>query len=250
MDQHLKFKVPFTEIVVAPTGAGKTVLMRRCIKNWRELFHFKDSGDRPEKLRVLWMYGVWQDLYNEPISSDTNIIYLKGFHPIEEIIKYKPHLLIIDDLMNQIGNDKGMADLFTRESHHRGISVVFISQNVFPKGSKMTDISRNAQYVIFMKNVRGRRSIKDFASQVFPDDMKFFMDAFNDATNVPFGYLLLDLTPTCPEDLRLRTRITSEEVSQFGVKFKPIIYIPKKRMIKEKHMGGRVKQGHPSELKK
>ena len=39
-----------------------------------------------------------------------------------------------------------------------------------------------------------------------------------------YGYLLIDLTPDTPEEYRLRSHITSDEVLFLGSKFNPIIY--------------------------
>ena len=40
------------------------------------------------------------------------------------------------------------------------------------------------------------------------------MSSFNDATsNVPHGYLFLDFTQNCPEELRVRTDIFNDEMT-------------------------------------
>ena len=59
MNIHLKFKTPFTELIARPTGSGKTLLRRRILKNHRLLFWPNKSI-----LKVLWIYGQWQSLYN------------------------------------------------------------------------------------------------------------------------------------------------------------------------------------------
>ena len=41
----------------------------------------------------------------------------------------EPTLLLVDDLMNE--TDDYVANLFTKGSHHRNISVVFLVQNLF-----------------------------------------------------------------------------------------------------------------------
>ena len=42
-------------------------------------------------------------------------------------------LLVLNDLMAQSGKGKRIADLFTKESHHRNLSVIYIYivQNIF-----------------------------------------------------------------------------------------------------------------------
>ena len=41
-------------------------------------------------------------------------------------------LLIVDDLISQCSQSQRMSDLFTKGSHNKGISVMFLTQNLFP----------------------------------------------------------------------------------------------------------------------
>ncbi len=64
------------------------------------------------------------------------IQYSKGYS--EELIsrdKIKNHdcLLVLDDLSDELKNDE-MVRLFTKLSHHRRVSVLFIVQNLFYRG--------------------------------------------------------------------------------------------------------------------
>ena len=43
-------------------------------------------------------------------------------------------MVILDGLMSQCSNDQRVVDLFTHGSHHRGITVLFLTQNLFPPG--------------------------------------------------------------------------------------------------------------------
>ena len=40
-------------------------------------------------------------------------------------------LIVLDDLMSQCSSNQRVADLFTRGSHHCGISVLYLTQNFF-----------------------------------------------------------------------------------------------------------------------
>jgi hypothetical protein len=46
------------------------------------------------------------------------------------------------------------ASLFTKKSHHRNISVMYIEQNLFHKGKNHRTISLNAHYMVLFKNPR------------------------------------------------------------------------------------------------
>ena len=45
-------------------------------------------------------------------------------------------LLILDDLMREGSDDQRVLDLFTRDSHHKGITVIYMTQDMFPKRKK------------------------------------------------------------------------------------------------------------------
>jgi hypothetical protein len=64
----------------------------------------------------------------------------------------KPCLIILDDLLNT-AYSKDVCDLFTKGSHHRNISVILKTQNLFHQGKFCRDISLNAKYIV-LKNVR------------------------------------------------------------------------------------------------
>jgi hypothetical protein len=60
-----------------------------------------------------------------------------------------------------------VCDLFTKGSHHRNISVILITQNIFHQAKHCQDISLNAKYLVILKNVRDRSQFSHLA-QVYP----------------------------------------------------------------------------------
>ena len=62
------------------------------------------------------------------------------------------NLIVLDDLMTQSGGDKRIADLFTKGSHHRNLSVIYVVQNIFHQGRETRNISRNAHYIVLFKS--------------------------------------------------------------------------------------------------
>lgn len=216
--EHTQLKHPFTALVAGPTSSGKTYLVRRILKNHQQLI----KGTSGECLRVIWAYGQYQDLYRQPVEN-CNIHYVDGLPDSSMIEQIGAELIVIDDLMSELANNTKLSSLFTKGSHHRSISVIFITQNIFHQGKQMRDVSLNTKYIIMTKNVRDRQQLATLARQIFPGKTKFFLEAFDDATRHPYGYLLLDLTPTTPDELRVRTRITPEEHSPIS----PIIYTPR-----------------------
>ena len=75
----------------------------------------------------------------------------------------------------------------------------------------MRTISVNAHYMIIFMSPRDKTQISFLVRQMFPANSKFLVDAFEDATSEPYGYLLVDLRPDTPEEYRVRTRIFPDE---------------------------------------
>src|SRR5258708_318336 len=172
--KHIQFKHPFTCMVSGPTSSGKTVLVRRILSQSKYLVAGNINN-------VMWAYGQWQKLYNTKIDN-VKCIYNEGLPNEDDLLQNKIDLIVIDDLMNELGSNKKLTSLFTKGSHHNNISVIFITQNLFHQGNQIRTISLNCHYIILMKNPRDKRQIQYLGNQVFSNNTKFFIEAFNDAT--------------------------------------------------------------------
>ena len=115
------------------------------------------------------------------------------------------HLIILDDLMDE--TDQRVASLFTKKSHHRNISVMYIVQNLFHRGKQHRTISLNAHYMVVFKNPRDVSQIMALAHQMYPQRTKYFLEAYTAATARPHGYLVIDMKQETPDILRLRSHI-------------------------------------------
>ena len=175
-----------------------------------ELFH-------PVPSKVIYCYGEYQKEFDELHGVD----FIEGFpQDLNELTQgHDQTLLVLDDLMSECSKDQRVSDLFTRGSHHKGISVLYLTQNLFPPGKLSRTISLNSHYFIIFKNPRDSLGIATLAKQMFPGRTQYFMDSFHDATKKPFSYLLIDCHPQTPENIRLRTNIFPGE--------RHIVYIPK-----------------------
>ena len=210
--KHLQLRHPFTSIISGPTSSGKTVLIRRILKNWKNTIYFNEIN---EPLNVIWVYGQYQELYNTKIEN-VNVKYSNNLglitNDLNELKKMNFKVIIIDDLMDEMGSNEKMSKLFTRGSHHLNLSVIFIVQNFFHQSKLMRTISLNAQYIILLKNFRDKNQIEYLGKQLFGKKSKYFVEIFDDATSKPYGYLIIDLKSDTPNDYRLKSRITEEEL--------------------------------------
>lgn len=169
--------------------------------------------DPPPK-KILWFYGEWQEAYTK--LQRPNISFIEGLPKTEMIDPRIPHLVVIDDLLSE--TDKKVTKLFTKGSHHKNTSVVYITQNLFDRNKENRTISLNTHYMVLFKSPRDATQVEHLARQMYPGKTKFMQEAFMDATSEPFSYLLIDLKPQTPEDLRLRTKIFPGESQTVYIK--------------------------------
>ena len=190
------FKHPFTCLIAGPTGSGKTVLLLEILQNRQKMI-------TPEPDRIIYCYKRYQSFFDK----HKYIEFHEGLVDIDELDTNQNNIVIIDDLMAQSEQDKSVLDLFTVDSHHKNISVFFLSQNLFSQGKYMRTISLNCHYIILMNNPRDRSQINYLARQIFPTHSKFLVESYIDATSSQYGYLFLDFKQETDNELRVQTGI-------------------------------------------
>lgn len=197
------FKHPFTGILAGPTSSGKSSWIKMLLKNKHKII------PRPDL--IYWCYSEWQPLYET--IQDSDVIFIEGLVDVDELDTSKRKLIILDDLMAE--KDDSVCKLFTKISHHRNISVLYVTQNIFEQHKDSRTISLNAQYMIAFKNPRDPSQINHLAKQIFPRNSGYMLDAFLKATATPHGYLYIDLTQATEDKYRLRSCIFGQPGCNF-----------------------------------
>ena len=116
----------------------------------------------------------------------------------------------MDDLMTS--TDDRMVDIFTKISHHRNLSVVYLTQNLFYKNKQTRTLSLNSHYIVLFKHARDATQVANLARQMYPGKSTFMIEALKNATSAPYGYLLIDLKQETDDKLRLRAGIFPGDV--------------------------------------
>ena len=192
----LRFNAPCTAIISGPTGSGKTTFTLNLLTYLDEMF------TKPIN-KIYYFYGVWQSSF-ESFTGD-KLVYLHEL-PTEQRITNGDHNLVIIDTMQMTAlNDPFIANLFCRDSHHRNISVFLLLQNLFHQGKYARDISLNSHYFILFKNPRDSQQMKYLGTQL--GIRKKLIFAYEDATLLPFSYLMIDLSPKSKSTYMLRSHI-------------------------------------------
>ena len=124
------------------------------------------------------------------------------------------NVMVLDDMMTACKDDDRVTKPFSIESHHNNLSIFYLVQNLFNQSKEMKNIKLNTHYLIVFKNPRDNQQVRVLARQMYPNKTKFFMEAFEDATSAPFGYLFLDLKPWTPEPYRVQTNILPQQLQR------------------------------------
>ena len=115
----MRLKTPFTMQVVGSTGCGKTWWTRNVV-------NCSDVMMYPPPEQKIWAYGEYQDIFET--MPDVKFIHgLSEKDVSREALGGKRTLLIIDDLIEDI-DSKLIGSLFSRLSHHRSLSIMFLFQ--------------------------------------------------------------------------------------------------------------------------
>ena len=214
-----QFKHPFGARVVGPTQAGKSHFVIKLIQHAQLYIS-------PSPTKIYWAYGEKNENQMKMIQSHSPIPihFIEGMPDLEDISSDEINLLILDDLMTTVSNSKSASDLFTRASHHRNMSVIFIVQNLYHQGKSTKDISLNEKYTVLFKNPHDKGQVQYFGRKIFPEHPRFLIDAYEQATSRPHGYLIIIFDQMTPDNQRVRTGIFPPEI--------PLIFIPKKQASK------------------
>ena len=110
--------------------------------------------------------------------------------------------------------DPAIMSMFTEGSHHKSVSVIFLSQNIFHQGKHSRTMSLNVQYMVIFKNVRDKAQIQTLARQMYPSDWRSFLQHFESETSKEYGHIIIDLHPSTPDDQRVVSTLQQSTPTQ------------------------------------
>ena len=191
--------------VAGPSQSGKTHFVLQLLDKRNELFQ------RPIK-KVLWCFGIQNFQLQTTLQE-------KGFHThfgLPNVNDIEPNsICVLDDLLNESEKSKEVTAMFTKAAHHLPCFIIFMTQNLFPGGKEARTRSLNTHYYVIFKNPRDKLQFETLARQIAPHKSKALVDAYLDATKEPHGYLFIDFTQECPDELRFRTHILEPPVHYY-----------------------------------
>ena len=196
----IKFLANHNTINYGPSGCGKTHFILKFLEK-------KLIDPFPEN--IYYMYKVEQDF----MKKYPNITFLKGLS-FDKVGTSKPSCVICDDLL--LDANKEVASAFILGSHHKKISLFFITQNLFPNSETFRIMSKNAHFVVAFRNPRNQRQIFTLARQVFVGkDVDRILAAYKRIQDQPRGFILLSFSPQLPKELTVITDYWSPWLSVY-----------------------------------
>ena len=199
-ERDVKIKSPCGVFFAGPSKSGKSTLLQEVVEFSYEIFD-------PPPASKTYAYGQYDERVHEFQRLGATVI--AGL-PTEEYIDSleKPALIILDDLMNVIKKEYAVKT-YTVDVHHKNLIVITTAQNMYEKSLMVARM--NSQYLIIMRSPSAALHIRTLGSQLFPMNLRYFLDAYHQATKKPYDYLVIDSYPTTPDALRLRNRLRPVE---------------------------------------
>ena len=119
-----------------PTCCGKSQFVKRLLESGEDMIE-----GAPEN--IIWCYGIYQPAYGEMQRNIPDIQFVEGVpSDLESMINPSIRNLVdINDLMHEVSTDQRITSFFSKGSHHRSLSVIFILQNIFLRGKELKDMS-------------------------------------------------------------------------------------------------------------
>ena len=123
------------------------------------------------------------------------------------------YLLIFDDSCEEICNSKAFVDNATAGGH-RGLSTIYIKHNLFHQSKLGRDVDLQNTHIVLFKSPRDVMQVTTLSTELGLGSE--LVDWYRDATSVPFGHLLIDLSPRTDDRLRYCTN-TGSILSKFYI---------------------------------
>ena len=116
------------------------------------------------------------------------------------------YLLIFVDSCEDICKSKAFVDIATA-GRHRGLNTIYIKHNLFHQSKLGRDVELQNTHIVFFKSPRDVMQVTTLSTKLGLGSE--LVDWYRDATPVPFGHLLIDLSPRTDDRLRCCTNTGS-----------------------------------------
>jgi hypothetical protein len=218
---NASMQLPFSMIVAGPSGAGKSTLVSGMLDpNKHTLFSEEFTFVKIFVGTKMENNSMAMDIKNK-LGSRCMIFDQIDAENCSSIIERETNnvsldkgLFIIDDLMVEAGNSGVLNPLFTKVSSHYGLSIIFITQNLFQKSRNNDNATlyRNAGYIVIFSSPLDNTTADIIARRLKPTGFRTLSRMLlQECTK--HRYIMIDGRQSTDERIRYRTDILSERDS-------------------------------------
>ena len=151
----------------------------------------------PAPARIKYHYGAWQKRLAQVEAANPRFEFVEGLPISDDLPVGSEHtLMVIDDSMEEVSKSTTAMDIFTKNSHHRDMAVLFLVQKLYGWAHNTIVISQNAHRAILFKNTQDASSVQTFGRQIYPGNNMFLCEVFIDATKRPHYFVIRIGKPT------------------------------------------------------
>ena len=186
-------------VFISLVGASETV-KSQLIYKWLNVGTFQPKFDK-----IYFFYQLSQPLYDVMQKEIENLEFVQGvnFEFIDSLRNNgTKYLLKFDGSCEEICNSKAFVDIATA-GRHRGLSTNYIEHNIFHQSKLEGDNELQNTHIALFKSPRYVMQVTTRGTQLGLGSE--LVDWYQDATSVPFGHLLIDLSPRTDDRLRFCT---------------------------------------------
>ena len=190
--------------LVGPSESGKS----------QNICNRKKVGTFQLKFDKIFFNQHSQPLYDVMQKGIENLEFLRGviFEFIDSLKNNGTKcLFIFDNSCVKICNSKAFADIATARRH---LSTVYIKHSFFHQRKQGRDVELQNTHIVPFKSPRDVKQVTTLSRQLGLGSE--LVDWYRDATPVPFGHLLIDLSPRTDDRLRYCTN-TGSNPSKFYI---------------------------------
>jgi len=198
---------PENILICGPSGCGKSTFVEKLLAT-------PHIWDKPID-KIFYCYGIQSENVNRISKAYPQATLIEGLppnldKPLEMFSPKQNNLLIFDDLTSETQNNPTFTNFLIRGAHHSNCCLISLEHFLYSDSKERRKQAPHWHQIILFRNRRNVRQISTLAKQAALGDPKLVQWAYNDATNKPYSYFILDLRNNTLDNMRLLTGVLEE----------------------------------------
>lgn len=200
---HCRLENTAKVLVAGASGQGKSTLVADALIRHRELFL------RPIRNCYVFFKHENQSSYDR-LKDELDVpIYFIRDAPSESFAPERDSVVVFDDLLQ--ADSEVIRSFFLRKSHHLGVSVWYLIQNLYAQNKTTREISLNATHLVLFRPRRDFSQVERLNYQLNGrGHAGFLTDVYKGMSSRKHAYVLVDVSEDCPSAYKFRSTLVPE----------------------------------------